>query len=211
MSEPREIACGLDRVVDGVYHWRITNSAIGGAISSSHAIVDGERCALIDPVGVEPKVLQTLPRPSAILLTARCHQRAAWRFRRELGAEVWLPLGAAAAEEEPDHLYGDGDVLPLGVVAVHTPGPEKAHYSFLLARGGGVLFCSDLVANDGTAGLHLIPPEYQDDPEQARLSIVALLDLPFETLCLAHGTPVTDDPKRALEEVLAAAPTGAHA
>ena len=204
MSEPREIATALERVVDGVYHWRIANSAIGGAISSSHAVVTGGDCVLIDPVGLEPKVLHTLPRPSAILLTATCHQRAAWRLRRELGADVWLPLGAPPADEEPDHLYGDGDVLPGGLGAVHTPGPESAHYSFLLERQGGVLFCSDLVANDGSTELHLIPDEYQEDPGQTRLSIAALLDAPFEVLCLAHGVPVAA-PKDALRAVLAPA------
>jgi metallo-beta-lactamase superfamily protein len=204
MSEPHEIATSLERVVDGVYHWRIRNSAIGGAISSSHAVVTGEDCVLIDPVGLEPKVLHTLPRPSAILVTATCHQRAAWRLRRELGADVWLPLGAPPASEEADHLYGDGDVLPGGLVAVHTPGPEPAHYSFLLERNGGVLFCSDLVGNDGSTELHLIPEEYQDDPTETRRSIAALLDVPFDVLCLAHGVPVTD-PKEALRAVLAPA------
>lgn len=202
MSEPRETATSLVRVVDDVYHWRIENSAIGGAISSSHAVVRGTECVLIDPVALEPKVLHTLPRPSAILLTATCHQRAAWRYRRELGADVWLPLGARPADEEPDHLYGDGDTLPLGLLAVHTPGPDPAHYSFLLPEHGGVLFCSDLVANEGTPELHLIPAEYQDDPRETRVSIARLLDLPFETLCLAHGVPVTEAPQAELEAAL---------
>ncbi len=206
MSEPREIATGLERVVDGVYHWRIRNSAIGGAISSSHAVVAGGNCVLIDPVGLEPKVMHTLPRPSAIVLTATCHQRAAWRYRRELGLDVWMPYGARTADGEPDHRYAAGDALPQGLVAVHTPGPESAHYSLLLDEHGGVLFCSDLVANDGSRELHLIPEEYQDDPRATRASIASLLDLPFCVLCLAHGIPVTDEPKLALRAALAATP-----
>ena len=37
MSEPHEVADSIEKVVEGVYHWRIRNSLIGGAISSSHA------------------------------------------------------------------------------------------------------------------------------------------------------------------------------
>ena len=50
MTEPREVAGQVEEVVPGVYHWRIHNSAIGGAVSSSHAVTAGEGCVLIDPV-----------------------------------------------------------------------------------------------------------------------------------------------------------------
>jgi len=210
MTEPREVAQVVEHVVDGVYHWRIRNSAIGGAISSSHAVVAGDECVLIDPVAVEESALGLLPRPTSIVLTARCHQRAAWRFRDQFGVHVWLPLGAGEAESEPDRLYGDGERLPGGLRAVHTPGPEPAHYSLLLEPHGGIVFCSDLVGNDGTDQLHLIPPQYQDDPVEARASIVRLLELPFQVLCLDHGTPIVADPKRALRAALAEAPVHAH-
>ena len=145
MTEPREIADQAEEVVDGLYHWHIHNSNIGGAISSSHALVYDDACVLIDPVRLAAEALAALPRPDAVVLTARCHQRAAWRYRRELGAEVWLPADAPAADEEPDRRYAEGDTLPGGLVAVRTPGPEWPHYSFLRAAEPGVLFCSDLV------------------------------------------------------------------
>lgn len=211
MSEPREVARVVEPVVDGVYHWRIRNSAIGDVVSSSHAVVAGDECVLIDPVAVEAAALETLPRPTAIVLSAVCHQRAAWRLRKEFGVPVWLPSGAPEAEEGPDHRYGDGDVLPGTLRAVHTPGPEAAHYAFLLESNGGTLFCPDLVGNEETEELHLIPAEYQEDPVEARASITRLLSLPFEVLCLAHGKPVVTEPKGALEAALAEAPVHAPA
>ena len=210
MSEPRELAANVERVVDGVYHWRIRNTAIGGAISSSHAVVSDDECVFVDPVALEAAALEMLPRPTAIVLTAVCHQRAAWRLRRQFGVPVWLPIGSREAEEEPDHVYDDGDVLPGALRAVHTPGPEAAHYSLLLESDGGILFCSDLVGNDETDELHLIPPEYQDDPVEARASITRLLSLPFDVLCLDHGTPVVTEPKHALEIALAEAVVHEH-
>ena len=88
MTEPREIAEKAEEVVPGLYHWHIHNSNIGGSISSSHALVDGDACVLIDPVRLAGDALAAWPEPGNVLLSARCHQRAAWRYRRELGAEV---------------------------------------------------------------------------------------------------------------------------
>jgi glyoxylase-like metal-dependent hydrolase (beta-lactamase superfamily II) len=203
MSEPTEIADSVEQVADGVWHWRIRNSGIGGAISSSHAVSAARGCVLIDPVRLAPQALESLPAPSSIVLDARTHQRSAWRYRAELGIEVWLPEDAPSADEEPDRRYGEGDVLPGGLLAIRTPGPERAHYSFLLERGAGVLFCSDLISNDGGRKLRFVSPEYHEDPAETRRSVEHLLALPFAVLCLDHGAPVTDDPKGALQELLA--------
>ena len=201
MSEPRETAASVEEVIEGLYHWRIHNSGIGGNVSSSHAVATDDGCVLIDPVRLTDDAVASLPRPTAIVLTAKCHQRAAWRYRRELGIDVWLPEDASAADEEPDHRYADADVLPGGLLAVRTPGPERPHYSLLDERGGGIVFCSDLVVNAG-GELHFVPPEFHEDPEETRRSVHNLLDLPFAILCFDHGEPITDDPKTALRALL---------
>ena len=121
---------------------------------------------------------------------------------------MWLPEDAAVADEEPDRRYAEGDVLPGGLKVIHTPGPEWPHYSFLLEREPGVLFCSDLIGAtdergpDGSAVLHFIPPEYHEDPGETRRSVEKLLDLPFAILCLDHGAPVAYEPKAALRRLL---------
>jgi hypothetical protein len=203
MTEPREVADSVEQIADGVWHWHIRNSNIGGAISSSHAVAVDDGCVLVDPVRLSDNALASLPPPTAILLNATCHQRAAWRYRRELGVDVWLPENARPGEEEPDRRYEDGDVLPGGLRAIRTPGPEKPHYSFLLEGKPGALFCSDLIANDGGRELEFVPPEYHEDPDETRRSVERLLDLDFEILCLDHGTPITDDPKGAIRDLLA--------
>lgn len=201
MTEPREIAESLEPVVPGVFHWRIHNSNIGGAISSSQALVAGGECVLIDPVRLGDEALATLPKPTAVLLTARCHQRASWRYRREFGAEVWLPEDAAPADEEPDRRYAEGDILPGGLLAVRTPGPEWPHYSLLLEADPGVFFVSDLVSHHGDE-LTFVPPQYHEDPAETRRSVERLLGLPFDVLCFAHGAPILDDPKAAVRRLL---------
>lgn len=203
MTEPREIAPAAEEVVPGLWHWRISNSNIGGHTSSSQALLTRDGLVLVDPVRLDDAALGALPRPTATLLTARCHQRAAWRYRRELGAEVWLPEDAAAADEEPDHTYADGDRLPGGLEAFRTPGPEWPHYCFLSRGDPGILFCSDLLSADDTGMLQFVDPAFHEDPAATRASVEKLLDLPFGVLCLDHGAPITDDPKAALRALLA--------
>lgn len=139
---------------------------------------------------------------TAILLNATTHQRAAWRYRREFGVEVWLPEGARPGDEEPDRRFAADDVLPGGLRAIHTPGPELPHYSFLLEHAPGVLFCSDLIANGGGRDLHFVPAEYHEDPTETRHSTERLLELDFSILCLDHGAPIADDPKQAIRDLL---------
>jgi hypothetical protein len=203
MTEPREVAGSVAEVVPGVWHWRIHNSAIGGSISSSHAVEDGGGGVLIDPVRLADEALATLPSPSAVVLNARCHQRAAWTYRTQFGIEVWLPADAAGADEEPDRRFAEGDALPGGLVAVRTPGPEWAHYSLLLERGPGVLFVPDLIGAGGDGELRFLPPQHRERPIPTRRRVERLLDLPFSVLCLDHGAPLVSDPKAALRALLA--------
>jgi glyoxylase-like metal-dependent hydrolase (beta-lactamase superfamily II) len=203
MTEPSEVAARVERVADGVWYWQIHNANIGGNVSSSHAVATGAGCVLIDPVRLADEALAALPPPEAILLNAKTHQRSAWHYRRELGIDVWLPEDAPVADEEPDRRYAEGELLPGGLRAVRTPGPERPHYSFLLERPPGILFCSDLLTHYGDS-LGFVPFEYHDDPDETRRSVERLLDLPFAILCLDHGAPLTDDPKAAIRELLAA-------
>lgn len=202
MTEPKGTATELLEIVPGVWHWHLRDERIGGSTSAAHAVATPEGSVLIDPLPLADAALQRLEPVRAICLTAQCHQRSAWRYRQGLGAPVHAPQ-TRAMEEEPDARYRADDVLPGGLRVIHTPGPEDPHYSFLLEREPGVLFCSDLLMErDG--GLAFVPFEYHEDPDATRRSVERLLELDFAVLCLDHGRPVADDPKAAIRSVLAA-------
>ena len=201
MSEPPEVAAAAEQVAPGVWHWRVRNSAIGGAPSSSHLIERGDDRVLIDPIGLSEDGWLPLPRPTAIVLTAKCHQRAAWRYRREFGVPVHAPAGAPAADEQPDATYGEGDALPAGLRPVLTPGPEPIHFCLLDATDGGALVCSDLLMDDD--GVTFVPGRFHDDPDTTRRSVERLLELPFALLLLDHGPPL-HDPKPRIAALLRA-------
>jgi hypothetical protein len=202
VAEPPAVAEHAEEVVPGVWRWAVANANIGGAESTAHAVRADGGIVLIDPVRLAEAALEVLAPVTAICLSAQCHQRSAWRYRHELGAPVHAPEGTRPMEEEPDHRYAAGDVLPGGLRAVHTPGPEEVHFSFLRSDEPSVLFCSDLLTHYGGQRLDFVPLEYHDDPTQTRGTVEGLLELDFDVLCLDHGSPIVDDPKGAIRELL---------
>jgi glyoxylase-like metal-dependent hydrolase (beta-lactamase superfamily II) len=201
MSEPKTIAQNAEEIVSGVWRWTVHDDRIDFE-SDAHAVVEGGRVVLIDPLPLEEAALKRLGTVEAICLTAKCHQRSSWRYRKQFGVKVYAPEGVRPMDEEPDVLYRAGDRLPGGLRAIHTPGPENVHFAFWLAREPGVLFCPDLLMHGEGKELDFVPAEFHDDPATAQASVQKLLELRFSVLCFNHGAPITDDPHAALREVL---------
>lgn len=208
MSEPTTKAHLIEPVAPGVWRWHLFDDRIDFE-SDAHAVASDEGAVLIDPLPLAPKALRELGKVAAICLTAACHQRSAWRYRRKLRVKVYAPRGAREMDEAPDATYGAGDVLPGGLKAVPTPGPEPAHYAFLRRGRPSVLFCADLVMRAEGGALEFVSPEFHDDPASTRRSVRRLLGLRFSILCLDHGAPITRNPRAALAELLAREGPGA--
>ena len=202
MSEPRTTATSVSEVAPGVWHWHIFDERIGGHISAAHAVRSDQGVVVIDPLPLAPEALQALGTVEAVCLTASGHQRSAWRLRRELGARVWAPMLATELEEEPDERYSEGE-RPGGLLAYFTPGAGTRQHSLLLEQSGGVLFTPDLFAHPPDGELAFVSAQYMHDPEQARRTAQALLELDFAVLCTSHGLPVTEDPKAAIQAAIA--------
>jgi glyoxylase-like metal-dependent hydrolase (beta-lactamase superfamily II) len=85
-----------------------------------------------------------------------------------------------------EHDVHDGDRLPFGARAVHTPGHTVGHLALLLPRDGGVLFAGDAAVNWLRLGIGQV---YEDVDEGMR-SLRKLAELPFETALFSHGRPL---------------------
>jgi hypothetical protein len=203
MAEPPAVAERAEEVVPGVWRWAVANENIGGAESTAHAVAGDDGVTLVDPIRLAGGELERLGPVASVCITAQCHQRSAWRYRRELGVPVHAPEGTRPLVEEPDARYRAGEGLPGGLRAVHTPGPEEVHYSFLRPAEPSVLFCSDLLTHYEGKELAFVPLQYHDDPARTRRTVEGLLELDFDVLCLAHGRPVLDDPHGAISRLLA--------
>jgi len=210
MTEPNAQARKIVRVVPTVHRWRVHDDRIGGEESDAYAVVRSGRVTLIDPLPVRESELQRLGQIEAIVLTAANHQRSAWRYRRLLGVPVFAPEGPTVGtvpgqlEEEPDHRYSGGDSVPGGLVAFHAPGPTEAMYALWLDSPRSVVFLSDLLWHDGSGLPRFVNSAYQDEPMRTRASVRRIADhLPVEVLCFAHGPPICQGGRQALERALA--------
>ena len=201
MSEPSANATSIQRLAPAVWRWHVLDDRIDFE-SDAYAVRGEHGVVMIDPLPLRPKLLRDLGHVEAICLTAACHQRSAWRYRRELGATVYAPKGCREMEEDADQSYTADDLLPGGLRAIHTPGPEAAHYAFLQEEEPKVLFTADLMMRDGDGALEFVPPGLHEAPEATRASVQGFLRLDFSILCLSHGPPVTSDALGALRTLL---------
>ena len=201
MSEPNTVAETVLEVAAGVWRWHVWDDRIDFE-SDAHAVADDGGTVLIDPLPLRDDALKSFEPVTAICLTAACHQRSAWHYRRVFGVPVYAPEGCRAMDEKPDLRYRAGATLPGGLKTIYTPGPEEAHYAFLREAAPAVLFCPDLVMRAADGDLAFVPPAYHDDPEATRESVRRLLTVPFEVLCLAHGAPIIANPHAALRKLL---------
>ncbi|WP_425441967.1 MBL fold metallo-hydrolase [Stigmatella erecta] len=213
MSEPKAKARSLQEVVPGVYHWYVQDDRIG-ARSEAYAVVDRDGAVvLIDPLPIDESLLLPLGSITAIVLTAGNHQRSAWRFRKRFNVPVWAPRDAHGLEEEADTVYGNGDTLPGGLNAFHTPGPAHVMYTLWMQQSPrGVVFLSDLLTHPDDGPPAFVPSEYQDEPVRTRMSIQRVIDhLPVDALCFAHGEPIVRDGEQVLRKALEQDSEGASA
>jgi glyoxylase-like metal-dependent hydrolase (beta-lactamase superfamily II) len=202
MPEPKGTATLVGEVFPRVHRWTMRDDRID-AQSDSYAVVHDGHVVLIDPLPMAKPDLAKLGTVQAIVLTASCHERSAWRYRREFNVPVHAPAGAVDFEEDPDFWYDQGDHLAANLIAIHSPGPTEAYYSLYLERDGGVVFCADLLTNYSNRRLAFVPDEYQDDAPRVRASVRHLLSLEFTTLCPNHGEPITSGAKEAIRDALA--------
>lgn len=203
MSEPRTTAKRIHRVLPDVWRWHVADDRIGGSESDAYAVVEEGRVVLIDPLPVDEVPLKGLGQIEAIVLTASCHQRSSWRFRRAFSVPVYAPESAQGLDEEPDHSYTGGDLLPGGLIAFHAPGPTEAMYVLWKSRPVSVVFLADVLMHDGSGVPGFVPGEYQDEPGRTRASVRRILaDLPVTALCFEHGPPILEGARQALTRAL---------
>ncbi|OJH41370.1 MBL fold metallo-hydrolase [Cystobacter ferrugineus] len=204
MSQPKKRARRTEQVVPGIHRWSVEDDRIGGVHSEAYAVVSEDGAVtLIDPLPIAPDALSALGRVEAIVLTAGNHQRAAWSLRKTFGAPVWAPLDAHGLEDSPDATYTNGDNLPGGLMAYHTPGPAEVMFTLWKERPRSVVFLSDLLTHDEEGTPRFVDSQYQDDPARTRVSVRRILEhLPVEVVCFAHGRPILEDGAAALRQAL---------
>ncbi len=195
----------MREIAPGLWHWTARHERIDIDVSSYYLL---EERVLIDPlVPVEGLAwFDEHGAPKHALLSNRHHDRHAWRFREAYRCSVHCVRNGLYALEGrgPVEPFDFGDALPGGVTAYEVDAicPDETAFHIPAHRA---LACADGVIRRGDEqGLSFVSDSLMDDPQQTksglRRAYRALLGLDFELLLLAHGSPLTSDGKRALEE-----------
>ncbi len=213
----------------GFWHWQAphpdwTPDKAWPREVSSHAIDDGDRLLLIDPLAVPDELLDlAADREPVVVLTAPWHERGTQRLVERLGVAVFTPPSDSADElvrkfgitpeqaggGSPDlawllaegggkaHVYAAGDLLPGGIEALL--GREANDLVLWIERHGAVISGDTLVDFGRGFGINdFLRGGVTRDEVAERLR--PLLDRPVEFVLSAHGAP-TD--RAALERALA--------
>lgn len=191
----------MREIVPGIWHWVAPHDKIGVEVSSYY--LPSERVVLdpmTPPEGIE--WYEERGAPEHVLLTNRHHDRHAWQLHVRFGSTVHCVRNGLYELEGrgPVEPFEFGDELPGGAIVYEVDAicPDETALHFPAHRA---LACADGVVHYGP-GLGFVPEQYMDDPEETKRGLRAayarLLDLDFDHLLLAHGSPVVGGAKDAL-------------
>ena len=171
MTEPREIAEQAEETVAGLYHWRIHNANIDGAISSTtpwSTATPAFRRSGAARRGRPGRPAHAERRGADRAL----HQRAAWRYRREPRLRSGRRPTRARRREAPPPLR-------RGIYAARRPrrGARRGQSGRTTRSCAPPIrrccFAPTSSRTPGGGELHFIPPEYHEDPAETRRSVGA--------------------------------------
>ncbi|MCE0499309.1 MAG: hypothetical protein LV481_15320 [Methylacidiphilales bacterium] len=189
---------------DTLFCWNVYEPSLKCDIGCT-ALKLGPGLVVIDPVPLADaawKDLIAIAPLCAILLTNGNHVRATEALRqRHRVPVVTAPLTRRDITEfKPDVVLLEKELL-YGISPISIPGATPGETAFY--ANTGVMIIGDAVINTSAErGLELLPDKYCADAAQNRESLRKLLTYDFQTLTLAHGTPVTTHAKEKLRALL---------
>ena len=205
----------LKKISQSVYSWSEIHGETRGEpyLWNSYAIhiEDENVLALVDPLSMssdEMREIETLGRPTHILLTCEYHVRETETYRQKWGCEVLTnEVGLDDFEISIDATFRDGNRLWGLIDLVFVPGVYYPETALLVREEGGILIVGDLVSG-GRLDRHIpegemgIFPYYIKDLSKARASLRKLLNCSFEAMYFGHGSPVYHGAKEKLRQYL---------
>jgi hypothetical protein len=199
----------MREILPGVFHWSTFHEGIGEVVHS--ALLTGDEAAFLidprEPVEGLDFFLDHGP-PAHAYLTNRHHFRHSDRFARAFNTVVWchreglhefLNGEIVRPFKHGDELQGRVNAVKIGALC-----PEET--AFFIPRNGGLVALGDSIIRIGSE-LSFVPDAYMGaDPEEVkrglRESLERLLELDFSHLLLAHGEPIIDKGKDALDRFI---------
>jgi glyoxylase-like metal-dependent hydrolase (beta-lactamase superfamily II) len=192
-------------ILTGIFTWPWFSEPHGYNFNG-HLILHPGGNLCIDPVEPTAADLEEIARlgVSRILLTNRNHSRAANKVRARTGARTAIHLADAPharkeGAELDDELHIGEKIGPLVVVGApgKSPGEVVLHWP-----ERKILIVGDAVVGDPPGRCKLLPEKVIDDLPRLRDSVERLLALDFDTLLVGDGTPILQNAKASLGQLV---------
>lgn len=188
----------------GLYFWEGYEPAVKSNLCAA-AVACGEELLLIDPVPLAPEPLRNLlaaRRVHGIVLSNANHLRATSALRSADQPPLFAHETIAATLNLPITPLHSGSRIADAADVIAIDGAAPGEIALHLARDGGTVIVGDALIHFEPYGFTFLPPKYCDDAPAMQRSLRQLLDLPFERMLFAHGTPILHDAKARLARLL---------
>ena len=148
--------------------------------------------------------VEAAARLVAVVLTVFWHERSAASVVDRYGASLWADgRRTERLSRPPTNTFLPGDELPGGIRAFDAGGRNECLFWIERHRA---LVAGDILLGDPTRGVRICPESWlhpRTTHEDVRRALRLLLELPVELLLVAHGEPVLENARAALERALA--------
>jgi glyoxylase-like metal-dependent hydrolase (beta-lactamase superfamily II) len=201
MVEARE----FQALANFLWLWQAYDPEVKSDLYST-ALLTQNHLLVVDPIPLSAaawKELTAERKPTAVLLTNSNHLRNATALARQEKIDIFAArsVGSEFEHVETRVLLPGRNVVP-GITAIEIDGAAPGEMAFHFVDEGGTLVIGDAVINVEPYGFALLPVKYCADQRKMRDSLRRLLDLPFERLLFAHGTPLLTSPRTRLAKLL---------
>jgi hypothetical protein len=192
----------MKEAIEGVYHWRAKHPGIGFDVDCHFVAGSG---TAIDPLlpaeGIE---WFDERRPQRVVLSTRHHLRHAPELAERFGCPILCHESGLYEFEDGPAVQGFafGERLADDVVALEMDSISPDDTVLRIEAGGGALLFADAVINYG--GLGFVPDNFIGEGAEGvkakiRERCAGLLDQDFAHLLFAHGDPLLDCGREALQ------------
>ncbi|MGF1677863.1 MAG: hypothetical protein ACFCUX_01570 [Candidatus Methylacidiphilales bacterium] len=192
------------KIAPGIVSWSVYSEECKTHLFS-HAHVFQQQLVLIDPVIPKNqsvwRKISPLGTPNLIILTNGNHERDSQRFAEEFSLPIASSAEAARELSRKPDIILDGQVQLQGLKPIPSPGGGPGELA-LFSPSAHLLILGDAVINLPSTGLQLLPEKYRTESKKMILSLATLLNLPFETVLMAHGLPLIHQSKAQLRKLL---------
>jgi glyoxylase-like metal-dependent hydrolase (beta-lactamase superfamily II) len=196
-------ATEFQTVADGVFVWSCYSEQNKVELTST-AVLHKGYIYVFDPIplaGGPMRELESMGRPWIIILTNENHARATLDFKRRWQTSVITDVRCDV--DVPDiQRFAKNQERWEDWTLIKLTGAVRGELAFYL-KPRNLLIIGDALFNlPDKGGFQILPDRYCEDPATLQRSLRQLVDLNVKCLVMAHGQPITDQPRQRLRELL---------